>query len=354
MHTVIGRRDDASGPALALGEYRAVDGSPGARVGLDCDRPHVGLVVGKRGYGKSYTLGVLAEGLARTGGVAPVVVDPVGTFATLAAADAVPARVVSTPRVTAASLPPRPWCETLGLDPTDPAGTLVWQAAAGASDLAAIRSGIQAATTTDAARRAALNHLDLAEAWDVFAPDGLTAAALSDGAVTVLDVSGLPDAAARVVVRAVTTTLYRARLDDRIDRLPWVLLDEAHVFFDGVAAPALRTLVTRGRQPGVSLVAATQRPSAVPDVAVSQADLLIAHRLTATADREALSAAEHSYVDRSLTDRLPTAPGEVRIVDDATESVHAVRIRERETPHGGASPRASGDDRPGDGDGRSW
>lgn len=34
----------------------------------------------------------------------------------------------------------------------------------------------------------------------------------------------------------------------------------------------------------------------------------------------------------------------VASVDDATESVHGVQIRERETPHGGADPRAS--DRP--------
>jgi hypothetical protein len=341
VHTVIGRAADESGPAVRLGAYRAVDGSHGARVGLDCDRPHVALVVGKRGYGKSHTLGVLAEGLATAAGVAPVVVDPVGVFGGLAAGDATHTTVVESPRVAADTLPPRAWCETLDLPPTDPAGTLVWRAAATGGDLAAMRAAVREAATTDDARRAALNHLDLADAWGVFDPDGLTAATLASGGATVLDVSGLPDAAASVVVRAVATALYEARVAARIDRLPWLLLDEAHVFFDGVAAPALRTLATRGRHPGVSLVAATQRPGAVPGTALSQADLLLAHRLTATADREALSAAEHSYVDRSLTERLPTAPGEVRIVDDATETVHAVRIRERETPHGGASPRAT-------------
>ena len=43
----------------------------------------------------------------------------------------------------------------------------------------------------------------------------------------------------------------------------------------------------------------------------------------------------------SLTDRMPTEPGDVAVIDDATETVHAARIRERETPHGGDSPRAS-------------
>lgn len=71
------------------------------------------------------------------------------------------------------------------------------------------------------------------------------------------------------------------------------------------------------RGPGVSLVAATQRPGALPATAISQADLLVVHRLTGRADREAL------------------------VIDDATETVNTVTVRERLTPHDGASPRAS-------------
>jgi hypothetical protein len=108
-----------------------------------------------------------------------------------------------------------------------------------------------------------------------------------------------------------------------------------------VAETALRTVLTRGRQPGLSLVAATQRPSALPSVAVSQADLLLAHRLTARADLDALSAARPTFLGGSFEERLPANPGEVLLVDDATESVHTVRVRERETSHGGASPSAT-------------
>jgi hypothetical protein len=91
----------------------------------------------------------------------------------------------------------------------------------------------------------------------------------------------------------------------------------------------------------VSLVAATQRPGALPGVAISQSDLLIAHRLTAVADVEALGDATPTYLTGTLRDRLPTAPGGAVVVDDATESVHGVQVRRRETPHGGADPRAS-------------
>jgi hypothetical protein len=153
------------------------------------------------------------------------------------------------------------------------------------------------------------------------------------------------------VVRGVAGALYDARVREAVDRLPWLLVDEAHAFFGGIAAPALETILTRGRAPGVSLVVATQRPSAVPAVAVSQADLVVAHRLTAGRDLEALAAAQPTYMNGSLADadRLPAAPGEALVVDDAAETVQTVRVRERATPHGGDSPsvrelRADGDD----------
>jgi hypothetical protein len=190
-------------------------------------------------------------------------------------------------------------------------------------------------------RRAAENHLALAESWDVFDADAPDATAFLSGEATVLDCSRLDDRAASALVHAVASGLYAACVDGRPPRLPWLFLDEAHAAFDGVASAALETVLTRGRTPGVSLVAATQRPGALPPTAVSQADLLIAHRLTATDDVEALSAAAPTYLEGRLRDRLPADPGGAVVVDDATESVHGIRVRERETPHGGADPRAS-------------
>lgn len=343
---VLGRRDGPeAGPAARLGRYRAPDGSDGAPVGVDLDGPHVGLVVGKRGYGKSYTLGVLAEGAARADGVAPVVVDPMGAMAGLAATDAgVSARVVGRPRVRAGALPAPAWPELLGLDPTGAAGGLVWLAAAERETLDAMRERVAAADADPAARRAADNHLRLAASWGVFDPDGLDPGDLCDGAATVLDCSALDPAPAGAVVGAVARGLYAARVDGAVRRLPWLLVDEAHAFFDGAAAPALRRVCTRGRTPGVSLVAATQRPSAVPDVAVSQADLLLAHRLTADPDVAALARATPTYLEGGLRERLPADPGAAVVVDDATESVHGVRVRERATPHRGGDPSASGAD----------
>ncbi|WP_299334152.1 ATP-binding protein [Haloplanus sp.] len=340
MH-VLGRNGRREGPAARLGTYRAADGSDGAAVGLDLDAPHAALVVGKRGYGKSYTLGVLAEDAARAPGVAPVVVDPMGGFDGLAAGSAVPARVVDSPAVPTSTLPPAAWPELFDLSPTGSVGSVLWEAAAAADTLDGMSAHIEAAGVDAGVRRAARNHLALADSWDVFDADALDAAALLSGEATVLDCSSLDDRAASVLIHAVASGLYAACVDGRPSRLPWVFLDESHTAFDGVASAALETLLTRGRTPGVSLVAATQRPDALPATAVSQADLLIAHRLTAADDVAALSAAAPTYLEGRLRDRLPATPGEAVVVDDTTESVHGVRIRDRETPHGGTDPRAS-------------
>lgn len=350
MTVVIGREEPAAaGPTAAIGSYRALDGSSGAPVELDLDGPHAALVVGKRGYGKSYTLGVLAEELARTDGVAPVVIDPMGVFDTLAttreavsaSAPPVETRVVESPRVDPSVLDPRSWCALLGLSPESGAGSLVWQAARAADSLEAMRGVVEDADAPGSDRRAAANHLTLAVDWGVFDPDGLDAISLGGSEATVVDVSGLDDAPMNAVVRGIAEGLYRARVEERIARLPWLAIDEAHTFFDGVAAPALETVLTRGRAPGVSLVLATQRPDVVPDVAISQSDLLLAHRLTDERGIDALEAAQPTYLSGALVERLPSEPGEVLAIDDATESVHSLGIRRRDTVHGGDSPAAS-------------
>ncbi|AEH37563.1 ATP-binding protein [Halopiger xanaduensis] len=344
MSFVIGRGSDAETvQAGRVGTYRALDGSDGADLYVDLDGPHAMLVVGKRGYGKSYTLGVVAEELARASGVAPVIVDPMGVFETLAdgsTGEPVPVEVVTEPTVAVDALDPRSWCALLGLSPESGAGSLVWRAAQESATLEEMRDHVAATDAPGADKRAATNHIALAESWGAFDPDGLDAAELAGSAVTVVDVSGLEAAPMNAVCRAVAEALYRARVTGTIDRLPWLLLDEAHAFFAGVAADALHRILTRGRAPGVSLVLATQQPSSLSETAVSQSDVLVAHRLTAEADLAALEAAQPTYVHESLADRLPTDPGSVVVIDDATETIHAARIRRRDTPHGGGSPSA--------------
>jgi hypothetical protein len=328
-----------NGPTAELGSFLARDGSAGADVALDLDGPHVSLLAGKRGSGKSYTLGVLAEGIAAADGVTGVLVDPMGVFDGLATG--ANAEVIDSPRVAADALEPRDWVALLELDPTSPAGALLWQVAEEQATLADMTEAAAGADAPPAVVRAVENHLALAAAWDVFHPAGLDATRLFDPAVTVLDATQLTDQALGVVTAAVARTLYETAAAESIPRLPWLMIDEAQAVLAGIAGRPLRTILTRGRHPGVSLVLATQRPAALPEVAISQSDLLLSHRLTATADIEALAAARPTYIDESIRDRLPEGVGEAVVVDDTTESAVTVQVRERRTPHGGDSPRVS-------------
>lgn len=338
MTHVLGRRA-GDGPVAELGAFLARDGSRGAPVSIDLDRPHAGLVTGKRGSGKSYTMGVLAEGLAEASGVTGVIIDPMGVFSGLA--EGTRSSVVDDPSIRADALAPRAWCNLLDLDPTGAPGALLWRAAETATTLDEMVQAVEHSQAPKSTAQAVRNHLTLAEQWDVFDPDGLATETLLSPGVTVIDGSELATEALAAITAAIAGQLYDATARGAPDRLPWLLIDEAQTVTGTVASRPIHAILTRGRHPGVSIVLGTQRPSALPAVAISQADIILSHRLTATSDIDALAAARPTYLDESVVDRLPDGVGEAVVIDDATESAVTVKIRERRTPHGGSSPRAS-------------
>ncbi|MFB6176588.1 MAG: ATP-binding protein, partial [Halobaculum sp.] len=288
---------------------------------------------GKRGTGKSHTLGVLAEGLAAAPGVTPTVIDPMGEFGSLGEEH-------DPPRVRPDAIPPRAWPSLVGLDPTGAAGGLVWRAVARTDELDAALAALTESTEVDpSVVRVAHNHLERARRWGVFDSSGIDPARFTDPEPLVLNCAGLPEPATNAVCRAVARRCYERRVAGAGRRLPWLVVDESHVVFDGVAAPALDRLYTRGRTPGVSVVCATQRPAALPSVAVSQADLVVAHAVRSGADRDRLVAARPDA--ERLRDRIPDERGTAVVADDATETTVTVRVRDRRTTDGGASPRAS-------------
>ena len=85
--------------------------------------------------------------------------------------------------------------------------------------------------------------------------------------------------------------------------------------------PPWITLYTRGRAPGASVVLATQRPSALPETAISQSDLVVAHRLTSQRDVDALAAMRPTYLSGTVGAKLPSRTGDALVVDDATSNV---------------------------------
>ena len=133
----------------------------------------------------------------------------------------------------------------------------------------------------------------------------------------------------------------------------WLVLDEAHVLIpsDGTtpATTPMIDYVKRGRDAGLSLIFATQQPSAVNSKLMSQVDMTLTHMLGFEAD---LSAAISRMPTRSTVDyeieseRVPSigdvirslAPGEAVLADSASGRALLVKMRPRFTAHGGDTP----------------
>jgi len=129
--------------------------------------------------------------------------------------------------------------------------------------------------------------------------------------------------------------------------LVWLAIDEAHELLphEGktAASDALITILREGRQPGISLILATQQPAKIHTDVMTQSDTVIAHRLTARMDVEALGMLTQSYMRQGLereVDALPRVKGAAVIFDDANERIFPVQMRPRFTWHGGGSPTA--------------
>ncbi len=105
----------------------------------------------------------------------------------------------------------------------------------------------------------------------------------------------------------------------------------------------LITVLREGRQPGISLVLASQQPGKIHTDVFTQADIVIAHRLTANIDVSALSNIMQSYMRQGLDKELnilPPEEGAAIVFDDANEKLYPIRVRPRYTWHGGSAPNA--------------
>ena len=132
-------------------------------------------------------------------------------------------------------------------------------------------------------------------------------------------------------------------------RLPlvWLFIDEAHEFLPNdqktVCTDALITILREGRQPGISLVLASQQPGKIHTDVLTQSDIVLSHQITAKIDTDALQALTQSYMREGLDKQLnllPKEPGAAIVLDDKNERVYAIRVRPRMTWHGGDTATA--------------
>ncbi|GAI23140.1 unnamed protein product, partial [marine sediment metagenome] len=138
---------------------------------------------------------------------------------------------------------------------------------------------------------------------------------------------------------------YFSDQEEREHPLVWMFLDEAHEFLPlhgkTAATDALIQLLREGRQPGISLVLATQQPGQIHRDVMTQSDIVISHRVTSQPDLEALNYIMQSYLFESIKkymDDLPSLKGSAIILDDNSERIYPMRIRPRFTWHGGEAP----------------
>ena len=134
-----------------------------------------------------------------------------------------------------------------------------------------------------------------------------------------------------------------AQIKNREIPLFWIMIDEAHELVSkDINNPIKNTIVQiirEGRGPGVSLVLATQQPNKLVSDALTQADIIIAHKLTNKIDIDTVSNAMRNFIDVDFdvyfAENLPNKPGAALILDDKSERVYPTQIRPRITFHGG-------------------
>jgi len=214
-----------------------------------------------------------------------------------------------------------------------------------------------------------------ADTWGIFDKSGKGTEIndlINPGTTTILDVSIYSSISSfnirALVIGLICRKLFQKRMDERkieeLDALRhgqdylsyksfvqnpliWVFLDEVHEFLGKSektpATDALIQLLREGRQPGISLVMATQQPGKLHSDALTQADIIISHRVTAKPDIEALNEIMQTYLLENIKqqmDNLPSTKGSAIVLDDNSERIYPIRVRPKFTWHGGESPSA--------------
>jgi DNA helicase HerA-like ATPase len=372
---------------------------------LDASGARAVLICGKRGSGKSYTLGVFVEELlaAAADQIIPIVVDPIGVYHTMSLPNELqrddlfhwalnprgyPVRLlvpgdpeslydhdvlralqerqveVISLQLNAADLSPDGWCELFGANINQPLGIVLFRSVQSLSERGhdftvrdislAVEADERANETT---QEALLNRLEAARAWRIFAEDGYKPidVIFQPGVINIVDLSRLesgPRSRRNLTISVIARNLFRARADARLREefglaspLPrvWLAIDEAHQFVPASGTTLAKEQLVRwakeGRQPGLSLIVASQQPSAVDREVLSQCDVILSHKLTTRDDVSALNRLSQDYMGGELQAFIKKLKrvGEAILVDDERETVHHLGIRPRQSRHGGSS-----------------
>jgi DNA helicase HerA-like ATPase len=373
-------------------------------VRMDVTAPHVMMIVGKRGSGKSYSGAVIAEEImnlpeAERNNLSVVMIDTMGIYWSMKepndpallllkdwgmqpkgfpSQNIVPAGLTSIYRrmgipfdgtfaIKTNELSVADWSLTFGLNPYEPLGILLERVLRKLKDeeygIEDIIGQIEKDDKAEAKEKLALvNRFTAAQGWGIFSEEATPVDKfLTPGIATVIDISLQEWNVRNLMLGMLARKIYQARVAARREEetaaiggrtvrkvpLTWILMDAAHNFIPSegatAATGAMLTLVREGRQPGISTVFITQRPNRLHEDVIAQSDLIISHRLTSKQDLNALSAITQTYLLEDLRKSIadmPKAKGAAVILDDNSERLFNIQVRPRQSWHAGGTPTA--------------
>lgn len=402
---------------VQMGQYTSLSN----KIYMDVARSHVVLVAGKRGSGKSYTLGVIAEEISNlpkdtSQNIASLIFDTMGIYWTMKFENEKDRKLLQDWELKSKNLPVKifvpfghyqeylekkipvdekfaldvgemnaeDWITTFGLDITNPVSVLIQKTIGEMKkdsqiNLRKIIEKLnQDEKTSNEIKNAAIGLFEAADNWGIFANEKENSTQVRDlinaGTTSVLDLSVYNSVGAfnirALVISLISRKIFNHRMNSRKDEevkavakgidmsfshekkeepLVWLFIDEAHEFLPlnskTVATDALVQLLREGRQPGISVVLATQQPGQIHRDVMTQSDIVISHRVTSQPDLEALNYIMQSYLLQGINNYmndLPRVKGSAIILDDNSERIYPVKIKPRFTWHGGEAPTAIG------------
>ncbi len=226
-----------------------------------------------------------------------------------------------------------------------------------------IKVALTDSETTKEIKDSLINRMKIAKSWGLFSKSGTTMKEFAKpGTITTIDVSTYKQAIGmesvqELIVGLLGKRLYEERMLYRKEEeknllegkrktsempIVWMVIDEAHMFMPqdrpSMALDVLLQWIRVGRQPGLSLILATQRPNKLHSETISQCDLFLSMRMTAQEDIQAVSSIRPSYLNIPMDKyyaQMPKEQGYAIMIDDNSEKVMLLKIRPRITWDGG-------------------
>ena len=312
---------------------------------LDHSRSRAVFIGGKRGSGKSYTMGVIVEELLDSRNTLTIIIDPMGIYYPMAEANheqdkllwewglsakgmptlvlvpgdpqqlyggrdvssAIEAKGVKFRQfyINPSDLSPDAWCELFDLSINEVMGIGLFRAV---QNLVRKRKGIffikdiineieSDSLIQDKTKQSLLNRLESITDWGIFSSHYQELWEIFDPrSVNIVDLSTLdpgPKGRRNLVVDVLARDIFRRRTIARrkeglglVGELPrvWMFIDEAHQFIPVGRSTLSKEILIRwakeGRQPGLSLVIASQQPSAIDSEVLTQCDIILVQKIT--------------------------------------------------------------------------